>query len=171
MGIKLSRREACPAVRGNPSRMNEADGSGEGSVMEEVWESQFWERSLARMRRRIISSGTRLPRFMAASASSPARSGKVVRRGEGERGILEMRRQGPQNLRTKRRFVPHTLPQQIPRTDGRELWEALYEALRLRTFADARGPNENDAGRPFKLFGWHDLNDCCTRNCVTKHEK
>jgi hypothetical protein len=36
-------------------------------------DSQFLERSLSTISRRIISSGTRLPRFMADSASRPAR--------------------------------------------------------------------------------------------------
>lgn len=74
IGIKASRREAWVAVRGNPSKIKEADGSGEGAAEEEeeeVGESQFLERSLARIRRRIISSGTRLPCFMADSASIP----------------------------------------------------------------------------------------------------
>ena len=76
MGIKASRREAWVAVRGNPSKMNEADGRGEGAAEEErVGESQLLERSLARIRRRIISSGTRLPCFMADSASSPTPAG------------------------------------------------------------------------------------------------
>lgn len=76
MGIKASRREAWVAVRGNPSKMKEADGRGEGAAEaeaeeENVGESQLLERSLARIRRRIISSGTRLPCLMADSASSP----------------------------------------------------------------------------------------------------
>lgn len=72
MGIRASRREAWVAVRGKPSRMKEAEGRGEGAAdTAEVGASQFLERSLARIRRRIISSGTRLPCLMADSASSP----------------------------------------------------------------------------------------------------
>lgn len=95
MGIMASRRVAWVAVRGKPSRMKEAEGRGERVVVEgervvveeegervvveeegeEEAESQFLERSLARMRRRIMSSGTRLPCFMADSASRPAPGG------------------------------------------------------------------------------------------------
>lgn len=153
MGIKASRREACAAVRGNPSRMKEADGSGEGAA-EEVGESQFLECSLARIRRKIVSSGTRLPFFMADSASIPARAGNGCQKKEGAGGIYSWAGE-PHDLRTKRRFIPHTLPQKIPRTDGRELGEALHEAFRLSALADTRGPYKNDARRTFEFFGRH----------------
>lgn len=51
----------------------EADGGGAGTEeVRDVWVgSQFLDLSSASMRRRIISSGTRLPDFMASSASRP----------------------------------------------------------------------------------------------------
>lgn len=76
MGIRASSREAWIAVRGNPSRMKDAEGEVDGG--ERLWEvvdvlcgSQFLDWSLARMRRKIISSGTRFPDFMVPSASRP----------------------------------------------------------------------------------------------------
>ena len=76
MGTRASRRAACVAVRGNPSRMKEAEGAGEGGAAcsgesDECVGSQFFAFSSARINRRIMSSGTKLPDFMALSASSP----------------------------------------------------------------------------------------------------
>lgn len=57
--------------------MKDAEGAAEGggAGAEEVSDvcvgSQFLDLSSARMRRRIISSGTRFPAFMASSASRP----------------------------------------------------------------------------------------------------
>ena len=63
-------------VRGKPSRMNDAEGASEGRVCEaserEVLEgTQDLALSSVRMRRRIMSSGTREPAFMWDSASRP----------------------------------------------------------------------------------------------------
>ena len=100
------------AVRGKPSRMKEALGEaeavavavaeteveGEGVVLgvgggerEVLGGSQFLDLSSARMRRRIISSGTRLPDFMASSASRPGVWRRVRKVGFGGGGILEVR--------------------------------------------------------------------------------
>lgn len=83
MGTRASRRAACVAVRGKPSRMNEAEGAGDGEgvggegVSEVCVGSQFFDFSSARMSRSMVSSGTRFPDFMALSASRPA-YGEVV---------------------------------------------------------------------------------------------
>ena len=63
-------------MRGKPSRMNDADGASEGRVCaasdREVLEgTQDLALSSVRMRRRIMSSGTREPAFMWDSASRP----------------------------------------------------------------------------------------------------
>ena len=77
MGIKESSFEACGEVRGKPSRMNEALGEEEGragtaSVRDVVDGIQDLDFSSERMRRRIMSSGTREPDCMWDSASWPA---------------------------------------------------------------------------------------------------
>lgn len=55
----------------------EGDAEGDGVGAEEVSDvcggSHFLDLSSPRMRRRIISSGTRLPDFMASSASRPGK--------------------------------------------------------------------------------------------------
>lgn len=91
--MRRSRRVAWWAVRGKPSRIKDAEGEVEveveswgGLELEEsearedetrdsigvVVESQFLERSSARMRLRIVASGTRSPAFMTDSALRPA---------------------------------------------------------------------------------------------------
>lgn len=49
----------------------EGDGVGAEEVSDVFVGSQFLDLSSARMRRRIMSSGTSLPDFMASSASRP----------------------------------------------------------------------------------------------------
>lgn len=69
MGIRWSRLEAWEAVRGNPSRMNEADGLDDAvgarlsdvEVGPEDSESQPLEASSEEINSSIIASGTRLP--------------------------------------------------------------------------------------------------------------
>ncbi len=65
IGTRESRRDACMAVRGKPSRMNEAEGEVDTAGAGEDTGSQFLDFSSARMRWRIVSSGTRLPDLMA----------------------------------------------------------------------------------------------------------
>ena len=69
MGIRESSFEACGEVRGKPSRMNEAEGEEEGragaaSVRDVVDGIQDLDFNSERMRRRIVSSGTREPDCM-----------------------------------------------------------------------------------------------------------
>ena len=69
IGMRLSRREAWCEVRGNPSRMKEAVGAAEGkagaaSVTDDVEGIQELDLSSERMRRKIMSSGTREPDCM-----------------------------------------------------------------------------------------------------------
>lgn len=73
MGTRESRRAAWPAVRGKPSRMNDAEaelerGEGEDGV---AIGSQSLAVSSDTIRRSIVSSGTRLPERIAPSASRP----------------------------------------------------------------------------------------------------
>lgn len=63
------------------------DAEGGGAGAEELSDvcvgSQFLDLSSARMRRRIMSSGTRLPDFMASSASRPGKRKSEVRVSQG----------------------------------------------------------------------------------------
>lgn len=73
MGTRESRRAAWPAVRGKPSRMNDAKAELErGEGQDEV---AIGSHSLAvssdTIRRSIVSSGTRLPERIAPPASRP----------------------------------------------------------------------------------------------------
>ena len=84
MGIRESSFEAWGEVRGKPSRMNEALGEVEGragaaSVRDVVDGIQDLDFNSERMRRRIMSSGTREPDCMWDSASWPA--GRVLLEG------------------------------------------------------------------------------------------
>lgn len=74
MGTRESRLAAWPAVRGKPSRMNDAEAELErGGCEDEVTVgSQSLAVSSETTRRSIVSSGTRLPELMAPSASRPA---------------------------------------------------------------------------------------------------
>lgn len=79
-----SKLKACTAVRGKPSRMNEADGEGvvgvgwdddDGEDVAEEWDcvcsdgvSQPLVFSSVEMRSSITPSGTRLPAWISASA-------------------------------------------------------------------------------------------------------
>ena len=70
MGIRPSKREACVAVRGKPSRIKDASGAEEGaagraSLTEVLAETHRFIFSSLRISLRIISSGTKLPDFMA----------------------------------------------------------------------------------------------------------
>lgn len=77
-GTKLSRLVAWLAVRGNPSRMKEAEESieGEDGVAEcedsDCGRSQPLVFISSEIKFRIIESGTRLPDCIAASAWTPA---------------------------------------------------------------------------------------------------
>ena len=90
--MSASSFRAWTEVRGKPSRINDAEGASEGRVRaaseREVLEgTQDLALSSVRMRRRIMSSGTREPAFIWDSASRPRgdcvsylmmnRSGKV----------------------------------------------------------------------------------------------
>lgn len=73
IGTRESRRTAWPAVRGKPSRMNDAEaelerGEGEDEV---AIGSHSLVVSSETIRRSIVSSGTRLPERIAPSASRP----------------------------------------------------------------------------------------------------
>ena len=77
MGISESSFDAWGEVRGKPSRMNEASGEDEGkagvaSAREVLDGTQDFDFNSERMRRRIMSSGTREPDCMWDSASWPA---------------------------------------------------------------------------------------------------
>lgn len=74
--MRASSFRAWTEVRGKPSRINDAEGASEGRVCEtserEVLEgTQDLALSSVRMRRRIMSSGTREPAFIWDSASRP----------------------------------------------------------------------------------------------------
>ena len=77
IGIRESSFDAWGEVRGKPSRLNEAVGEGEGragaasgwDVVDGIQDLDF---NSERMRRRIMSSGTREPDCMWDSASWPA---------------------------------------------------------------------------------------------------
>lgn len=70
MGTRDSKLVAWEEVRGNPSRIKEADGEtaelGDGVI-------QPLELNSEEMRLSIIESGTRLPAWMVASASKPVK--------------------------------------------------------------------------------------------------
>ena len=150
--------EACAAVRGNPSRMNDAEGEGDGSagrvsLIEEVEGIQRLAFSELRINRRIMSSGTSFPAFIATSASTPKLPVSKIRwtnskssGGRGSRGDW---------LYTERGLVPDVVPQEIARADGRELRVALHEALGLGAFAYTGGADEDDAGGALELEGCH----------------
>ena len=77
MGINESSFDAWGEVRGKPSRMNDASGEDEGeagaaSAREVLDGTQDLDFSSERMRRRIMSSGTKEPDCMWDSASWPA---------------------------------------------------------------------------------------------------
>ena len=69
--------------------MKDAEGAAEGAgvgaeEVNDVWVgSQFLDLSSVKMRRRIMSSGTRLPDFMASSASRPAKPKSKARVSQG----------------------------------------------------------------------------------------
>ena len=74
MGMRASSFRAWTEVRGKPSRINDAEGASEGrdctvSEREVLEGTQDLALSSVRIRRRIMSSGTREPAFMWDSAS------------------------------------------------------------------------------------------------------
>lgn len=88
MGISESSFDAWGEVRGKPSRMKDASGEDEGEagaasareVLDGTHDLAF---SSERMRRRIMSSGTREPDCMWESASWPAVRMPFVRGAQG----------------------------------------------------------------------------------------
>ena len=69
-GIRASRLAAWAAVRGNPSRINEAVGEIDRDL-EEGFKSQPLDLNSEQMRSRIVESGTRFPDWIAVSTLRP----------------------------------------------------------------------------------------------------
>jgi len=149
-GMRESRRAACVAVRGKPSRMKDAEGSSEGcagiaSLTDVCRETQRFDLSSLRISLRIMSSGTRLPAFIADSARRPVT--QLV-----DLGVSLWTR-----LLTERCSIVHILPQQIPRTDGRELRKPVHHPLCLCPFPHPWGPHKDNTRCSFELFRTHSV--------------
>lgn len=73
IGIRLSRFEACVAVRGNPSRIREAEEvrAGAADALPEAEESHPLDDSSEDINSNIVASGTRFPELRAVSTLAP----------------------------------------------------------------------------------------------------
>ena len=135
--------------------MNEAEGRLEGfegaaSEREEVDGSQDLDFNSVRMRRRIISSGTREPEAMCDSASRPRLScqlGSPI-------NPLACWDNKPGTL-TQFGFAANGIAQEISRTDCGELWEPLHKALCLGSLANTWRSNEDNASCSLDIAGCH----------------
>ena len=168
MGIMDESADAWAAVRGNPSRMKDAEGSGEGwgevevregvltksSTEEEESSSAEEEAALESVSGGVDVEGNSQPRdlsswrmrrrIMSSGTSLPDRMVDSARIPGGclvsEDHIVTC-----SGRQTKRRPVLHIVPQQIPRADGGELREALEESFGLRALPDSWGADQDDA--------------------------